>query len=304
MTGVSSADDDRAGSGGPVDVCVVGSANLDLVVHAPRHPEPGETLLGDAYDEFPGGKGLNQAVAAARAGARTAMVGALGADAAGDRLREVLATDRIDHRRVARVDDPTGRALITVSDAAENSIVVVPGANATVVASTLPAAAVVLLQLEVPLVAVESALRLARQQGSRNVLNPAPAAELPDELLANVDVLVPNEHELALLGGVERLLDRGIASLVVTRGAEGVDVIDAAGRSHIDAFPVYPVDTTAAGDSFCGMLCVRLAAGDDLRTAAHWAAAAGALATTRHGAVPSIPTASEVAALMEAAPTV
>jgi ribokinase len=283
------------------DVCVVGSANLDLVARAARLPRPGETVLGHAYAEHAGGKGLNQAVAAARSGATTAFVGALGDDDAARRLRTVLADDGIDASGVNDVDEPTGRALIVVDDHAENSIVVVPGANAELeVVSPLPTAAVVLAQLEVPLAAVVAAFEAARSAGSTTVLNPAPATPLPPELIALCDLIVPNEHELALLGGHEPLLAVGCQALVVTRGSAGVDVITQEGRTHVAPFTVEVVDTTGAGDAFCGSLAARLAAGDELMRAVCWATAAGALATTIEGAVPAQPTASAIARLLEA----
>lgn len=283
------------------DVLVIGSANLDVVVRAERHPSPGETLLGHDLAEHPGGKGLNQAVAAARSGAHTAFVGALGDDAAGARLRGVLDADGIDARGVSVVAAPTGRALIVVADDGENTIVVAPGANATVTApSPLPAASVVLAQLELPLPTVLAAFRSARGAGSTTVLNPAPAAALPNELLELADIVVPNEHEAELLGGPSRLLDGGTRAVVVTRGGAGVDVHTAGGTEHVPAHPVTPVDTTGAGDAFCGALCARLAAGDDLSTAVRWASVAGALATTVHGAVPAQPTAAMIRAALSA----
>jgi ribokinase len=284
-----------------VDVCVVGSANLDLVAGAPRIPGPGETVLGYDYAEHPGGKGLNQAVAAARSGASVAFVGALGRDAAGERLAQVLALDGIDASSVERVDVPTGRAVIVVDAAGENSIVVVPGANSSVAApDPMPPAKVVLCQLEVPLEVVTDTLCRARAAGARTVLNPAPAAHLPDELVAACDVIVPNEHEVELLGGPAALLAGGCQAVVVTRGGAGVDVHTADGCVHVGAFPVEVVDTTGAGDAFCGSLAARLAAGEPLDRAVRWAAAAGALATTLAGAVPAQPHAAAVRALLGA----
>jgi ribokinase len=272
------------------DVCVVGSANLDLVATAARAPAPGETVLGHSYAEHAGGKGLNQAVAAARSGANTAFVGALGADEAGARLQHVLESDGIDHAGVDILDGvPTGRALITVGDDGENSIVVVPGANAAVVVGSIPDALVVLAQLEIPLDAVADAFRLARSSGATTVLNPAPAAELPDGLLSLTDIVIPNQHELSLLGGSEHLLRRGPRAVIVTLGGEGAMWFSATGSTEIPPLPVEPVDTTGAGDAFCGAFCARLAAGDPIGTALSWAAVAGALATTVAGAVPSLP---------------
>jgi ribokinase len=282
------------------DVCVVGSANLDLVATVERLPGPGETVSGSRYAEYPGGKGLNQAVAAARAGARTAFVGSVGTDHAGDALLAVMRADGIDASRVERVAEPTGRALIGVSAEGENSIIVVPGANSTVSGHGLPPAKVVLAQLEVPLAAVERALAAARAAGATTVLNPAPAQHLGEALLRACDLVVPNEHELELLGGVERLLALGARAVVVTLGARGAELHTSAGMVPVAPFAVTPVDTTAAGDSFCGALCARLAAGDALELALRFAAAAGALCTTRPGAVPSIPQRAEIASLLSA----
>lgn len=280
------------------DVCVVGSANLDIVATASRHPHPGETVHGTGYHEYPGGKGLNQAVAAARSGSRVTFIGALGDDAAADRLRSVLVDDTIDDR-LSTVDGPTGRAVIVVDDDGENSIVVVAGANASVsIDAGLPASTVVLCQLEVPLDTVRAAFTGARDSGAITILNPAPAGELPSEVLALCDVIVPNEHEVDLLGGVDQLLAAGCGAIVVTRGGHGVDVHLPSGVEHLPAFEVDVVDTTGAGDAFCGSLASRLAAGDELIDAARWATAAGALATTRPGAVPAQPRAEAIAALL------
>lgn len=284
------------------DVCVVGSSNLDLVATAAVLPGPGETVMGRDYAEHPGGKGLNQAVAAARAGARTVFVSAVGDDAAGDGLLAVMHGDGIDTSHVAtRSGVPTGRALIGVGDSGENSIIVVPGANATVQVDDLPAARVVLAQLEVPLDSVRRAFELARATGATTVLNPAPAQTLPGELLALCDIVVPNEHEVDLLGGVDALFALGAGAVVVTEGSRGATLHHDGSTTHIEPVPVSPVDTTGAGDTFCGSLCARLAVGDDLASALRWAAAAAALSTTRAGAVPSIPLAADVDAFVTAA---
>jgi ribokinase len=281
------------------DVAVLGSANLDLVATAPRIPHPGETVLGTSYAEHPGGKGLNQAVAAARAGSVVAFVGCVGDDDAGRRLRHEAQSAGVDVGGLRTVDgSPTGRAQIVVDDAAENAIVVIPGANQQVTAAGVPAARLLLAQLEVPVDAVVEAFRAARLAGVRTVLNPAPAAELPGALLALCDVIVPNEHEVELIGGVSALLERGVGAVVVTCGARGVTVTTADGSWHEDAFPVDPVDTTGAGDAFCGAMAARLATGDDLATAVRWGAAAGALAATRTGAVPSLPLRADIEALV------
>jgi len=286
------------------DVAVIGSVNLDLVATTSRLPGPGETVSGSAYAEHAGGKGLNQAIAAARSGASVAMVGAVGDDEAGTRLRSIAANDGIDVVAIAVVSgSPTGRALISVDAAGENSIVVVPGANALVRSDAIPAARVVITQLEIPMRVVIDAFRSARAAGALTILNPAPGQPLPDVLIGLCDFIVPNEHELGLIGGVDALLDRGVASVVTTRGADGVVVAGRDGgitTEHCQgAFAVTPVDTTGAGDAFCGALAARLAAGDVMESAVRYAAAAGALATTIEGAVPSLPYAVDVQDLLE-----
>ncbi|MEN9646289.1 MAG: ribokinase [Actinomycetota bacterium] len=272
-----------------LDVCVVGSANLDLVATVQRLPGPGETVPSGSYAEYPGGKGLNQVVAAARAGATTAFVGAVGHDTAGEMLLGVLHDDAIDTRHVHAVAEPTGRALIFVSDEGENCIVVVAGANDTVRADTVPAAKVYLAQLEVPVDAIERAFTAARAAGALTVLNPAPVKPVPESLLALCDIVTPNEHEVELLGGVEHLRSLGARAVVVTQGSRGATLHTAEGSQHVEPFAVAPVDTTGAGDCFSGSLCARLAAGDDMPTAMQFAAAAAALSTTVPGAVPSMP---------------
>ncbi len=300
MQAMTEPDHDRP-AGAAVDVCVVGSTNLDLVATTERLPGPGETVLGRDYAEHPGGKGLNQAVASARAGARVAFVSAVGDDDAGRRLLGVMAADGVDTTGVRIVEgSPTGRALIGVSDAGENSIIVVPGANASVAIDSFPPCRVVLAQLEVPLHTVEAAFVLARAAGATTVLNPAPARTLPPSLLGLCDVVVPNEHEVELLGGVPALLGLGVRAVVVTLGSAGAVLHTADGATPIPPFPVDPVDTTGAGDTFCGWLGARLAAGDALADALRAASAAAAISTTRVGAVPSIPTAAEVAAFLAA----
>lgn len=280
-------------------VTVVGSANLDLVATTSRRPGPGETVMGSGFAEHPGGKGLNQAVAAARQGAQTSFVGALGDDAAGTRLREVLANDGVDTLQVRVVDSPTGRALIIVDDGGENSIVVIPGANEHC-PSPDTVADVLLVQLEVPLATVRSAITTARRVGSTVVLNPAPAANLDDDLLAMVDVITPNEHEVDLLGGVDRLLTAGVGAVVVTVGADGALIHRRDHSPVVVAAPtVTVVDTTGAGDTLSGTVAAALAAGSDIVHAVTRGVVAGSLATTVAGAVPSLPTAALVDAYMQ-----
>ncbi len=276
------------------DVVVVGSLNLDLVVRAPRRPDGGETISGSEYAEYAGGKGLNQAVAAARSGASVALVGNVGSDSAGHDLRSIVREEGIDDRWLTTLDGlPTGRALITVDDDGENSIIVVAGANAGPVASDVPTGRVVLAQLETTVDGVVGAFTRARRDGSTTMLNPAPAVALTEELLDLCDVLVPNEHEVDLLGGRDRVASR-VDHLVITLGSQGADHVHRDTTLHIDPFVVDPVDTTGAGDAFCGALASRIAAGDDMATALRYASAAGALATTRPGAVPSQPRFADV----------
>lgn len=294
----------------PADVCVVGSANLDLVATTARLPRPGETVSGSSFAEHPGGKGLNQAVAAARSGALVSFHSAVGPDAAGEALLAVLAAEGISPGAVATVGQPTGRALIGVSESGENSIIVVPGANAAVVADEMGDAAIVLTQLEVPVATVANALRTGRTRGAVTVLNPAPAAELTDELLALCNIVIPNEHEVELLGGITRLLDCGVDAVVVTLGASGAALHTRRGDTAIAPFAVTAIDTTGAGDAFCGALAAQLAdrvktrgvdgmpSDADVVTALRYACAAGALATTVRGAVPSLPRRADVLGLL------
>ena len=286
------------------DVVVVGSANLDLVANVEHLPAPGETVIGTDYAEHPGGKGLNQAVAARRAGATTAFLGCLGSDAAGDSLHQLLHAEGID-RLVTDVSGPTGRALIAVDSKAENSIVVIPGANASLSIGivddhreAIARAGVVLCQLEVPLDAIESALAIGRLGGAKTVLNPAPAQDLPRGLLELCDIVVPNQTEMAQLGGTSALLDAGVSTVIITLGARGIRVVTKDGQWDIPPFVVRAIDTTGAGDAACGALAAALATGADVLTAARRASAAGALAATRRGAVPSLPTADEIDALV------
>lgn len=274
------------------DVVVIGSLNLDLVARTTRLPLPGETVTGSTFTQVAGGKGLNQAVAAARAGASVALVGAVGDDHAGATMRQVLLDEGIDDRWLVEIPDtPTGRAMITVDDDAENVIIVIPGANAWEGDDhqVLPTGRVVLGQLEVPQSRIERAFAAARDVGSTTILNPAPATELTDALLANTDLVIPNEHEVTLLGGSDSLRRRGVTTVVVTQGAAGTTIVDDTGERHSPAFSVSPIDTTGAGDAFCGALASQLADGADLASAVRFGMGAGALATTAAGAVPSLP---------------
>jgi len=286
------------------DVVVVGSANLDVIATTQRLPHPGETVTADGYFEACGGKGANQVIAAARAGARTAFVGAVGDDDAARQLRAAFAADAVNVEHLVTVDAPTGRALIGVSHDGENLIMVVPGANHVLsvddvdsAAAVIASARVLLMQCEVPLGVIERAVARAGDD-TIVVLNPAPARELPAGLLAELDLIVPNEHEVTLLGGPGALLDAGVGAVVVTEGARGARLVTRDGETRIAPHAVTPVDTTGAGDAFCGALAARLAAGDPLPTALRAAVVGGALSTLTRGAVPSLPTWAAIASAL------
>lgn len=301
------------------DIVVIGSLNADLVVRSSHFPRPGETILGEDLATIPGGKGANQAVAAARLGASVAMVGCVGRDAFGEMLIENLKQNHVDAGHIRR--DPsaaTGTAIITVDAGGENSIVLSPGANAKVDAkhiepASLSGAKLLLMQLEIPMQTVMDCARMARQMRIRLILNPAPAREVPDELLGLADCLVPNETELALLAGkrisssaslegaAHALVSRGAANVIVTVGEKGALIVNHLGAKHVPSFPVKPVDTTAAGDAFIGGLAVALLHRKSLGDAVRYACACGALAATRFGAQPSLPTAQEVRELLKSA---
>lgn len=297
------------------EIAVVGSANLDLVVEVPRVPLVGETVLGGDLARIAGGKGANQAVAAARLGRSVAMVGRVGNDEASEMLRHALQADEVDTTHLSTTaNTPSGVALIAVGADGDNAIVVSPGANsrlsvADIDAATtaLTTAAVTLLQLEVPLDPIIAAAEIAT---GLVVLNPAPApsSPLPAQLLNVVDVIVPNQSELALLTGHDRPVDAenavelakrlAVPAVVVTLGAQGALAIVDDNVTHIEAPQVTPVDTTAAGDSFCGALADALVRRETIEDAVRWAVRVGAATTLRAGAQPSLPTPEEVAALL------
>jgi ribokinase len=276
------------------DVVVVGSANLDLVATLDHLPKPGETIVALGYAEHAGGKGVNQAVACARMGARTAFVGCVGDDDAGMFLRGVLENEGIDTTMLSVVDMPTGRAFINVDGRGENVIVVVSGANTQVGVAqkplVLPTSHVLLMQLEIPLETVAAALNAARKNGSVTVLNPAPYKSLTGEILSLVDVIVPNETESAACGGTQALLDSGVKTVVTTLGEKGAQIATGSTSSDVAPYKVVAIDTVGAGDAFIGALSAELARGLTITDAAAVGAVAGALATTVHGAVPSLPT--------------
>jgi ribokinase len=300
-------------------VLVVGSSNTDMIVRVPRIPRPGETVLGGDFAMAPGGKGANQAVAAARSGGAVTFVARVGDDLFGRAAREGFERDGIDTRFVLTTPGaPSGVALINVDERGENSISVASGANARLSVADVEAAAaafdsadIVLLQLESPLETVEAAAREAGRRGVPVILNPAPARDLGDALLSLVSVLTPNEHEAGLLTGItvkdegsardaaSRLRARGPRSVVITRGGRGVYASGETFEGPLTAFAVEPVDTTAAGDVFNGALAVALAEKLGLPDALRFAQAAAAISVTRPGAQPSAPVRTEIKAFLK-----
>lgn len=288
-------------------ITVLGSLNMDLVARAPHIPQPGETILGGALQYHPGGKGANQAVAAARLGGSVRMIGRVGDDAFAQPLLDNLAQAGVDHRHVqVTPQTATGVALIVVDDDGQNSIVVTAGANNQLMPVDIPEAVlqdtdVLLLQLEVPLDTVQQAAAMAKAYGVTVILNPAPAQALPAALLETVDILIPNETETALLTGMpaqtaaeraaaaQALRDLGVGTVIVTLGSAGAMIVQDGEPVIVPAFEIEPVDTTAAGDAFVGSLAVALAQGLPLSEAVRRGNAAGALAATLPGAQPSLP---------------
>ncbi len=296
-------------------VAVVGAFNLDLVFWADRRPRRGESLMGRRFGMFPGGKGFNQAVAAARLGAEVTMIGRLGCDPFAEPFMETLAVEGIDTGHVVRdPDEGTGVASPVVEADGSNSIVFVPRANMRLTPDDVEAAApairaadAILFQLETPPDASLRAAELAREGGTRVIFNPAPALPFPEGLWPLCDLLVPNEVEVAMLAGhpaddpagaARVLLARGPQAIVVTLGEEGALLVTAKGEQHFAPHRVEVVDSVAAGDAFCGALAVRLAEGAPLPEAVRFANAAGALAVTVAGAAPSMPGRAAVEALL------
>ena len=299
-------------------VVVVGSANTDMVVQAERLPGPGETVLGGRFTTAQGGKGANQAVAAARLGAHVTFVARLGQDALGDQALAAYQADGLDCAYISRdPHQPTGVALILVDGHGENMIAVASGGNAALspahveaARAALQTADILLTQLESPLATIATALDLARAARVRAILNPAPAQPLPDALLQGV-ILTPNETEAAQLSGLpvgsvqdaeaaaRRLLERGAAAVVVTLGRQGALLVTPSEARLVPAFAVQPVDTTAAGDAFNGGLAVALSRGLGLAEAVRYGNAVAALSVTRLGAQPSLPREVEVVRFLE-----
>lgn len=298
----------------PAKVVVIGSLNMDLVTRASRLPRAGETLIGQTFTTVPGGKGANQAVAAARLGAEVAMVGRVGTDAYGTQLRDALRVEGIDCQAVATVEGSSGVALIVVDDSSQNAIVIVAGSNGELTPQSLHAADavlqsadVIICQLEVPMATVGHALKRGRELGKTVILNPAPASgPLPGDWYASIDYLIPNESEATALSGVTvdsldsakvaatHLIKAGAGKVIITLGAQGALFADGTGFEHLVAPKVKAVDTTAAGDTFVGGFAAALANGKSEAEAIRFGQVAAALSVTRAGAQPSIPTLHDV----------
>ncbi|WP_085689219.1 MULTISPECIES: ribokinase [unclassified Pseudomonas] len=302
------------------NVVVIGSLNMDLVTRAPRLPRGGETLIGHSFATVSGGKGANQAVAAARLGAQVSMVGCVGNDAYGVQLRDALLAEQIDCQAVSVVEDSSGVALIVVDDNSQNAIVIVAGANGSMTPAVidrfdavLQAADVIICQLEIPDATVGHALKRGRELGKTVILNPAPASRpLPPDWFAAIDYLIPNESEAAALSGLPvgsletaekaaaHLISLGAGKVIITLGAQGSLFANGTGYQHFPAPKVKAVDTTAAGDTFVGGFAAALAAGKTEDEAIRFGQVAAALSVTRAGAQPSIPTTSDVQAFKPA----
>lgn len=294
-------------------IVVVGSLNVDLTARTSRHPRPGETVLGSNFATYSGGKGANQAVAAARLGAKVRMVGRVGFDPFGHMLLDTLRGDGVDVEHVLEDNEnPTGVALIVVDREGQNTIVVAGGANSAMTPEDVEKAEavfrdaqVLLLQLETPLSVVERAIAIAHTYGLQVVLNPAPAQMLDGHMLRGIDYLLPNQTEATLLSGVDTVQEAvevlhgmGVQRMVVTLGEQGCLVVDGAQQRILPAYHVDAVDTTAAGDAFAGAFSVALTEGKSLMEAAQWGNAAGALAVIRPGAQPSLPVRAEFEAFL------
>lgn len=310
MTPATSAD--RSG------VVIVGSVTADVTTFSTRLPARGETILGDEFTLMLGGKGANQAVAAGRSGARTSFVGCVGDDLFHDLVVTGLSDAGVDLAHLRTVPGPTGIAHIRVDASAQNDIVMVPLANAALSAAQIddaltalaPSTSVLLTQLETPSALTAHITARGQEHGMTVILDPAPAAPLPDDVWRNIDIVTPNETEASLLSGVEVVdaataeqagrwfLDRGVGAAVITLAGQGSCVVTAEGATVIPPFPVEAVDTTAAGDAYAGYLGAALANGSTLSDAVRLATAAGALAVTKQGASPSLPLRAEVDAFL------
>ncbi|WP_449621978.1 ribokinase [Robertmurraya sp. Marseille-Q9965] len=301
-----------------VDILVIGSFMMDLVVRTPRAPENGETIIGNSFSRFPGGKGANQAVAAARLGGKVTMVGKVGSDNFGDEFLHTLKKENIDTKHIERdLTYPTGVGSITLEENGNNRIVVVPGANRQYLVNDLDRiqdlikqSSILVVQLEMDYDMTKQAVAYAAMHDVPVILNPAPAQQLDDDLLEKVTYLTPNETEAEILTGIKVdslesaeaaakiLLSKGVKNVVVTLADKGALIVNASGTKHIPGYTVKPIDTVAAGDSFNGALAVGVTIGKPLDEVVQFANAVGAIAVTREGAIPSLPYINEVLEFM------
>jgi ribokinase len=300
-------------------VLIVGSLNIDIVTYLERMPEPGETVVGDRFESFPGGKGLNQAVAAARAGGDVTMVGVLGSDSNSNLLKEVMIKEKIDSDYVRRVPGVCGTAIIEVDNLGRNRIIVISGANSELKANDLnpeiltkiSSKKVLLSQLECPYTELVSIFNVAKSNDFFTILNPAPARKLEKEFIQLIDLIVPNQFEAEFLTGIKvtdgnsavaagkELISQGAKSVLITMGEEGSVLVTNEGSELFNTFKVKVADTTAAGDAFCGALAVALSEGLDLKSAIRFASATGALSVQFEGATTSMPTRQEIEKLLK-----
>jgi ribokinase len=302
-----------------VEILVIGSFMMDLVVRTPRAPEQGETIIGKSFSRFPGGKGANQAVSAARLGSDVTMVGKVGDDEFGNEALVTLKSENIDTQYLLRDEkEATGIGMITLEDNGNNRIVVVPGANLAYkvtelnnIKDTIKNAKVIVAQLEMDLDMIEAAVSYAAETNVPVILNPAPAQKLSDSLLKNVTYLTPNETEAEILTGIKILtkedaeiagkvlLNKGVKNVIITLAEKGALIMNDALTQYVPGYTVNPVDTVAAGDAFNGALAMGIVSGKPLQEVVQFANAVGALTVTKEGAIPSLPYLKEVEAFIQ-----
>ena len=290
-------------------VLIFGSLNIDIVTYLKRMPLPGETVLGDRFETFPGGKGLNQAVAAARAGGQVTMVGVLGSDANSEVLKKVMDEENINNEHVRRIEGACGTAVIEVDQEGQNRIIVISAANSDLKSSDISESLlksitnkkILLSQLESPITEVQKVFSRAKEQNFYTILNPAPASKIDDNFYKFIDLFIPNQFEAEYFTNIKvvdfasavqsgkKLIELGVGSALITRGEEGAVLVQKGFEKNFEAFKVRTVDTTAAGDAFCGALAVGLSEGLDLESSINFASAAGALSVQSKGATVSLP---------------
>ena len=300
-----------------MSVLVFGSLNLDLVTYADKLPAIGETIVGEKLLKFPGGKGLNQAIAARRAGSEVLMVGSIGNDADGDYLFNILKSENIDPKFITKTSEQTGIAVIEVSKSAENRIIIIAGANSKTkfsdeVLTSSPSVTVCLAQLETPIIEVARFIHKSKEAGKITILNPAPIQKLDQQLLQDTDYLIANETEASFLVGsavehlskdeavmiARQLQKSGAKKVVITLGDQGSVYLDQEKELFTPAYKVHAVDTTAAGDAFCGAFATAISENKPVEYALKFASAAGGLAATKAGAVPSLPSQQEILSMI------